>query len=60
MKDRLTKNSSNRVLCGVCGAIADYFDIDPTLVRIGTVVLGIVFPPTIIIYLISGLIIPKN
>lgn len=29
---RLYKSSVNRMLCGVCGGIAEYFDIDPTLV----------------------------
>ena len=30
---RLYKSSENSMLCGVCGGIAEYFDIDPTLVR---------------------------
>ena len=30
---RLYKSSVNYMLCGVCGGIAEYFDIDPTLVR---------------------------
>ena len=32
---RLYKSSENSMLCGVCGGIAEYFDIDPTLVRLG-------------------------
>ena len=32
---KLYKSSVNRMLCGVCGGIAEYFDIDPTLVRLG-------------------------
>ena len=31
---KLYKSSVNRMLCGVCGGIAEYFDIDPTLVRL--------------------------
>lgn len=31
---RLYKSSANYMLCGVCGGIAEYFDIDPTLVRL--------------------------
>ena len=31
---RLYKSSENSMLCGVCGGIAEYFDIDPTLVRL--------------------------
>ena len=30
---RLYKSTVNCMLCGVCGGIAEYFDIDPTLVR---------------------------
>lgn len=59
MKDRLTK-STKRVLCGVCGGIAEYFDIDPVIVRIGTTVLGVFLPPVILMYLISAIIMPKE
>ena len=34
---RLYKSSANYMLCGVCGGIAEYFNIDPTLVRLGWV-----------------------
>ena len=36
---RLYKSSVNYMLCGVCGGIAEYFDIDPTLVRLAWVIL---------------------
>lgn len=32
---RLHKSESDKKLCGVCGGIAEYFDIDPTIVRLG-------------------------
>ena len=35
---RLYKSSENSMLCGVCGGIAEYFDIDPTLVRLAWVI----------------------
>ena len=31
---RLYKSSTNRVLCGVCGGIGEYFNIDPTIIRL--------------------------
>ena len=35
-KKRLYKTEGNdKKLCGVCGGVAEYFDVDPTLVRIG-------------------------
>ena len=36
---RLYKSSENSMLCGVCGGIAEYFGIDPTLVRLAWVIL---------------------
>lgn len=34
MKKRLYRIEEGKVICGVCGGIAEYFDIDPTLVRL--------------------------
>ncbi len=31
---KLYRSESNRMLCGVCAGIAEYFDIDPTLIRL--------------------------
>ena len=31
---RLYKSSTNRVLCGVCGGIGEYFNVDPTIIRL--------------------------
>ena len=31
---RITRSQSDRLLTGVCGGVADYFSIDPTLVRL--------------------------
>lgn len=36
---KLYKSSVNRMLCGVCGGIAEYFNIDPTLVRLVWVII---------------------
>lgn len=38
MKKRLYKSDTQKMVDGVCGGIAEYFDIDPTLVRLGWVV----------------------
>ena len=37
MSKRLYRSNENKMLAGVCGGIAEYFDIDPTLVRLGWV-----------------------
>lgn len=55
----LTK-SKNKKLFGVCGGIAEYFNIDPTIVRI-LFVLGAILSGSIIfwIYLMLALILPQ-
>lgn len=59
MTRRLTR-SSDKMLAGVCGGIANYFDLDPTLVRIGYIVLSICSAgfPGMLVYLILWLIMP--
>lgn len=37
---KLTRSRSSRMLFGVCGGIAEYFNIDPTFVRLGFVICG--------------------
>lgn len=39
-RKRLTR-SSDKMIAGVCGGIADYFDLDPTLVRVGYILLTV-------------------
>jgi phage shock protein PspC (stress-responsive transcriptional regulator) len=39
-KKRLTR-SNDKMIAGVCGGIADYFDLDPTLVRVGYILLTV-------------------
>jgi len=36
---KLYRSESNRMLCGVCAGIAEYFDLDPTLIRLGACML---------------------
>ena len=41
-KKRLYRSVTNRKICGVCGGLGEYFDIDPTLIRLGGVLLACV------------------
>ena len=34
---RLYRSHDSRMLCGVCGGVAEYFNVDPTLIRLGMV-----------------------
>lgn len=62
VRKRLTLSATDSKIAGVCGGIAEYLDIDPTLVRVIWVVLSVV-PGGIaggpLVYLLAWLIIPK-
>lgn len=60
MEKRLYKSNENKMLCGVCGGIGEYFDIDPTLIRLAWVLLGIIGGSGIIAYIIAAIIIPRR
>ncbi len=55
MAKRLYK-SSDRKVCGVCGGIADYFDIDPTIVRLIWVVFTLAGGSGILAYIIAAIV----
>lgn len=59
---RLTRSSNQKVIAGVCGGIAEYFDMDPTLVRVGYVVLSVFSAgfPGVIVYLVLAAIMPRG
>lgn len=56
----LRRSRSERLLGGVAGGIAAYFDIDPVLVRLAFVVLAIAGGSGILIYLLAWLIVPEE
>ena len=55
---KLYKSSVNRMLCGVRGGIAEYFNIDPTLVRLVWVIITLMGGAGILAYIIAAIIIP--
>ena len=56
---KLTK-SSNRKLCGVCGGIAEYFDIDPTVIRLLLIISVLFAGSGILVYIIAAIIMPEK
>lgn len=56
---RLYRLEQNKMLCGVCSGIADYYGLDPTLVRLGWVLLCALGGSGVIAYIVAALIIPK-
>ena len=57
---RLYRSERSRMICGVCGCIAEYFNIDPTLVRLGFVFFVLCAGSGILAYLIAAVIIPNE
>lgn len=58
MKKRLYKSDNEKMISGVCGGIAEYFDIDPTLVRLVWAILCMLGGSGFLAYIIAAIIIP--
>jgi phage shock protein PspC (stress-responsive transcriptional regulator) len=56
---RLVRSTSNRVIGGVCGGVADYLNMDATLVRILTVLISLFTGVPVILYIIALFVIPE-
>jgi len=59
---RLYLSSTDRKIFGVCGGLAEYVEVDPTIVRIGVVVFTLITAviPVVIGYIIAKLVIPER
>jgi len=57
---KLYKSTKNKILGGVCAGIADYLNMDPTIIRILWVVLGFVYGFGVLAYIVAWLIMPDN
>ena len=57
---RLYRSRKERVLCGVCGGLAEYFNIDPIFIRLAAVALFVVNPGVaIILYIATCMLMPE-
>ena len=57
---RLYKSNREKMLDGVCGGIAEYFDLDPTVIRLAWVVFCAMGGCGILAYIIAAIVIPRN
>jgi phage shock protein C len=59
---RLYRSNKDSMLSGVCGGLGEYFNFDPTIVRLIAILLAFVtaFFPMFLIYIIMSIVIPKN
>ena len=60
MRKRLYRVEQGKMLCGVCGGIAEYFDLDPSLVRLGWIVFCALGGSGVLAYIIAAIIIPDD
>lgn len=60
MKKRLYKSFYEKKIFGVCAGIAQYFDVDPVLVRLIWLTTSCFFFPAIIAYFIAAIIMPYD
>ncbi len=56
----LTRSHDDRMIAGVCSGIAHYFDVDPTLVRVGYVLFSVLSAgfPGLLVYLVLWFVMP--
>ena len=61
MNRKLVRSSSNRMIAGVCGGLAEYFDVEPTLVR-GAYIMLTFFTAFsgILVYMVLCIAIPRD
>ncbi len=58
---RITRSNTECMIGGVCGGLAEYFNIDPTIIRLIVAFLALSSCGTVaVVYLIALLIIPKS
>ncbi len=59
-KKKLRKSQTDKKICGVCGGIAEYLEIDSIWIRILWLVLLFVFGTGLLLYFALALIMPNN
>jgi len=58
-KKKLYKSQSDKKICGVCGGLAEYFDVDSTLVRLGWIIFSFI-AAGIFVYILAAIIMPNE
>ena len=57
---KLYRSDENKMLAGVCGGIAEYFGVDPTLIRLAWVVFSLLGGSGLLAYILAAIIIPRD
>ena len=56
---KLYRSSTNYKLAGVCGGIGEYFNIDPTLIRLAWILFSVMGGAGVLAYIVAAIVIPK-
>lgn len=59
-ENRLYRSETDKIIGGVCGGLAEKYDVDPSLVRILTAILVLAMGSGLLLYLIAWLVIPTK
>ena len=59
-RKRLYKSRNNKMICGVCAGIADYFNIDPSIVRVLWAVLALAAGSGVLAFIACAIILPEG
>ena len=57
---RLYRSESSRMICGVCAGIAEYFNLDPTLIRLAWALFCVLGGSGVLAYILAAIIIPPE
>lgn len=57
---KLRRSTSDKMIAGVCGGLAEYLNIDPSIVRIVFVILALIGSGGFWIYIIMWLVVPED
>jgi phage shock protein C len=57
---KLYRSKTDRKVAGICGGLAQYFNLDATLIRVLFVVLAVLGGSGLVIYLVMWIIVPKE
>ena len=62
MNDRLYRSATDRVFSGLCGGMAEHYDLDPALVRLAWVVLDVLTGifPLLVVYIVMVMVVPEE
>lgn len=60
MGKRLYKSNKDKMLDGVCGGLAEYFSVDPTLIRLAWVLLCAMGGSGVVAYIVAAIVIPRD